>query len=403
MQYFLFILKSALDDFRRNKVRTFLTSLGILIGVSSVILLMALGLGFKEYIRQQFESLGTNILIVMPGKILEGGSFSSSSESSLTGARFEESDINRLKRIDGLSYVVPVFIKTVKTSSSESSEIGDLFATSSDIFVMRNLEAEKGVVFDKGDDEKKTKNVVIGPKIAIKLFSSTDNAVGKTLKIENVAFKVIGVLKSKGGGGFGGPDFDSFIYMPFRSALSFNPDKKIFTIYLKANDENQIPQLKEDVKKSLVKNYDKDDFSVLEQNEILNAVSSIFAMLNSILVTIAAISLLVGGIGIMNIMFVSVMERTREIGIRRAIGATRKDILYQFLMEAVALSLAGGIMGLIFSFVTVMVIQRFFPALIDYFSVMTALIVSSAIGILFGIIPSRRAAYLTPVEAIRYE
>lgn len=403
MQYFLFILKSALDDFRRNKVRTFLTSLGILIGVSSVILLMALGLGFKEYIRQQFESLGTNILIVMPGKILEGGSFSSSSESSLTGARFEESDINRLKRIDGLSYVVPVFIKTVKTSSSESSEIGDLFATSSDIFVMRNLEAEKGVVFDKGDDEKKTKNVVIGPKIAIKLFSSTDNAVGKTLKIENVAFKVIGVLKSKGGGGFGGPDFDSFIYMPFRSALSFNPDKKIFTIYLKASDENQIPQLKEDVKKSLVKNYDKDDFSVLEQNEILNAVSSIFAMLNSILVTIAAISLLVGGIGIMNIMFVSVMERTREIGIRRAIGATRKDILYQFLMEAVALSLAGGIMGLIFSFVTVMVIQRFFPALIDYFSVMTALIVSSAIGILFGIIPSRRAAYLTPVEAIRYE
>ena len=403
MHYFLFILKSALDDFRRNKVRTFLTSLGILIGVSSVVLLMALGLGFKEYIRQQFESLGTNILIVMPGKILEGGSFSSSSESSLTGARFEESDINRLKRIDGLSYVVPVFIKTVKTSSSESSEIGDLFATSSDIFVMRNLEAEKGVVFDKGDDEKKTKNVVIGPKIAIKLFSSTDNAVGKTLKIENVAFKVIGVLKSKGGGGFGGPDFDSFIYMPFRSALSFNPDKKIFTIYLKASDENQIPQLKEDVKKSLVKNYDKDDFSVLEQNEILNAVSSIFAMLNSILVTIAAISLLVGGIGIMNIMFVSVMERTREIGIRRAIGATRKDILYQFLMEAVALSLAGGIMGLIFSFVTVMVIQRFFPALIDYFSVMTALIVSSAIGILFGIIPSRRAAYLTPVEAIRYE
>src|SRR3989338_3238252 len=403
MQYFLFILKSALDDFRRNKVRTFLTSLGILIGVSSVVLLVALGLGFKEYIRQQFESLGTNILIVMPGKILEGGSFSSSSESSLTGARFEESDINRLKRIDGLSYVVPVFIKTVKTSSSESSEIGDLFATSSDIFVMRNLEAEKGVVFDKGDDEKKTKNVVIGPKIAIKLFSSTDNAVGKTLKIENVAFKVTGVLKSKGGGGFGGPDFDSFIYMPFRSALSFNPDKKIFTIYLKASDENQIPQLKEDVKKSLVKNYDKDDFSVLEQNEILNAVSSIFAMLNSILVTIAAISLLVGGIGIMNIMFVSVMERTREIGIRRAIGATRKDILYQFLMEAVALSLAGGIMGLIFSFVTVMVIQRFFPALIDYFSVMTALIVSSAIGILFGIIPSRRAAYLTPVEAIRYE
>lgn len=403
MQYFLFILRSAIDDFRRNKVRTFLTSLGILIGVSSVVLLMALGLGFKEYIRQQFENLGTNLIIVMPGKILEGGSFSSSSESSLTGARFDEKDISRLKRIDGLSYVVPVFLKTVKASGNESSEIGDLFATTSDIFTVRNLEAESGIVFEREDDEKKAKNVVIGPKIANKLFGSTDNAVGRTLKVENVAFKVIGVLKSKGGGGFGGPDFDSFIYMPFRSALPFNSDKKIFTIYLMARDENQIPQLKEDVKKLLEKNYDKDDFSVLEQNEILNAVSSIFAMLNSILVAIAAISLLVGGVGIMNIMFVSVMERTKEIGIRRAIGATRKDILFQFLMESIALSLIGGIMGLILSFITVTVIQRFFPAFIDYFSVMIALTVSSVIGILFGIIPSRHAAYLTPVEAIRYE
>lgn len=403
MMYFIFLLRGAFGDFVRNKVRTLLTSLGILIGVSSVVLLLALGLGFKVYIKNQFESLGTNIVIVMPGKVLEGGSFSSSGESAITGAKFQESDITALKRLAGQSYVVPVFMKTVKATGTSNSEIGDLFATTSDIFPMRNIELENGELFKSSDNEKKSKVVVIGPKIAQKLYGDPEQAVGKVLKIEDIAFKVVGTLKSKGGGGLGGPDFDSFIYLPLRSAQPFNPTKSIFTIYMKASNESGIPSLKEDIKTTLLRNYEKDDFSVVEQNDILNAVSSIFSILNSVLVAIAAISLLVGGVGIMNIMFVSVMERIREIGIRRSIGATRNDILFQFLIESIALSLFGGVAGLVVSFGVILILQRFFPAYIDIRSVLLALGVSSSIGIVFGVIPARKAAYLAPVEAIKYE
>ncbi len=174
-------------------------------------------------------------------------------------------------------------------------------------------------------------------------------------------------------------------------------------MYIKADNEQVIPQIKTQVKTVLTRRYKEDDFSIVEQTEILNAVSSIFSILNTILVLIGAISLVVGGIGIMNIMYVSVVERTREIGIRRAIGATKRDILSQFLAESVILSLIGGIGGIIFSFLIVLLIQRAFPAYIDATSVIIAFGVSSTIGIVFGVFPARKAANLSPIEAIRYE
>lgn len=402
MQYFLFILKSSIEDFRRNKVRTILTSLGILIGVSSVVLLLAFGLGLKQYIKNQFESLGTNLVIIMPGNILKNGRFQSGG-GNMGNIKFDEKDVLSLKKVKSAVFVVPIFTKNVTAGANGKLENGSLYATTADIFITRNLVADAGRIFDKNDVEKRSKIVVLGPKLAEKLFGDSPSAVGKTVKIEGQGFKVAGVLTSKGGGGFGGPDLDSFIYMPYKTAFTFNEDKSFFTIYLKAENEEVIPAMKDDISKILLKRYKEDEFSVVEQTEILNAVSSIFSMLNIVLVAIATISLVVGGIGIMNIMYVSVTERTREIGIRRAIGAQAKDILFQFLTESVILSLLGGLLGLGFSYLVVFIVQRFFPLYIDIISIIIAIGVSSSIGILFGVFPARKAAALSPIEAIRYE
>ena len=403
MTYIIFIIKSAVDDFRRNKVRTFLTSLGILIGVSSVVLLNAFGLGLKQYIKSQFESLGSNLIFVVPGQVLQSGSANRPGGGALGGAEFDERDVNSLKRIENIDYIVPVFTKTVYAESNDKTELVSILASTADFFVLLNLENEFGDLYAKSDVDKRAKIVVIGPKLAEKLYSDKESALDKFIKINNQRYRIVGITKSKGGGGLAGPDFDSYVYMPYKSAYSFNPKKIFITVYLKAVDDKSIPQIKKDVKELLLKRYNEGDFSILEQTEILNTVNSIFGVLNMILVMIGAISLIVGGIGIMNIMYVSVVERTREVGIRRSIGATRSDILLQFLSEAVILSLIGGSAGIIVSYLATLVVQRVFPAYIDINSVLIALTVSSAIGIVFGVFPARKAANLTPVEAIRYE
>src|SRR3989344_4153615 len=199
MSYFLFILKSAVFDFSRNKGRTFLTSLGILIGVLAVILLVAFGFGLRKYIQQQFESLGTNLLRVVPGQILQGGSFRSGPGAFGT-IRFDEKDVAILKRIKNAGYVIPVFSKTITIVGGGKNETGDLYASSADIFKGLNLKAKFGEIFTKEAVAKRSKTVVIGPKIAEKLFGSSSLAVGNKIKVEGQSFKVIGVLEPKGGG-----------------------------------------------------------------------------------------------------------------------------------------------------------------------------------------------------------
>ena len=401
MSYFLFILKSAVFDFSRNKGRTFLTSLGILIGVLAVILLVAFGLGLRKYIQQQFESLGTNLLRVVPGQILQGGSFRSGPGAFGT-IRFDEKDVAILKRIKNAGYVIPVFSKTITIVGGGKNETGDLYASSADIFKGLNLKAKFGEIFTKEAVAKRSKTVVIGPKIAEKLFGSSSLAVGNKIKVEGQSFKVIGVLEPKGGG-FGGPDLDSFVYMPYKTAYIFNPDKKFLAIVVKTDTAESMDTVKAEIKTRLNKRYKEDDFSVIEQAELLSAISSIFSIINLVLVSIAAISLVVGGIGIMNIMYVTVTERIREIGIRRAMGARKVDILSQFLIESVILSLFGGFLGIFIAFLITLFIQQFFPAYIDLNSVLLALGVSSAIGIIFGVFPAKKAADLSPIDAIRYE
>jgi len=404
MQFITTTAKTAFANFRRNKVRTFLTSLGILIGVASVVLLMAVGTGLKNYIQNQFESLGTNLLTIVPGQILQNGSFrTSGGAASLTGIEFDEKDVIRLKRINGAQMVVPIFTKSLTASTGNKSEYSSLYAGTEEIFPSRNLSAQFGTVFTRTDNSKRSKVVVLGPKLADKLFGDESHAIGRTIQLENQTYRVKGVLKPKGGGGFGGPDFDSFIYAPYKSTISFNPRKTFFTLLIKAEDGTNLDKLRTSLQNALERRYNEDEFSIIKQTEILNAITSIFAVLNSVLVLIGAISLIVGGIGIMNIMYVTVVERTREIGIRRAIGATKRQILLQFLTESVLLSLSGGVAGIIVSYLVTLAIRSVFPAEINIMSVIIAFGVSTLIGIGFGVFPARAAAELSPIEAIRYE
>jgi putative ABC transport system permease protein len=401
MKNLVFIFKSAIEDFSRNKLRTFLTSLGILIGVFAVVVLIAMGLGLKKYISDQFEAMGKNTIFLVPGRILSGGGFSGSA-SSITG-RFDSRDLDTLKRIKNVSKVGPLTLKSTKLIGLLKEDFADIMFSSEVLLEIMGFEMDTGRFFDKTDVTKRAKVVVVGSKIATDYYGSAEDAIGQKVTVDDVKFTIIGVTKSKGGGGMGGPDYDSYLYGPYTTGYIFNPDKKFFRLMVKTENESFVPQVKEDIKNEFLKRHKEEEFSVVEPTELLSAITSIFTVLNTILVAIAAISLVVGGIGIMNIMYVTVSDRIKEIGVRRALGARKSDILYQFLSEAILLSSIGGVLGLSLAYLAVFAVQNLFPAYIDLMSVLLALGISSAIGITFGVFPARKAANLEPVEAIRYE
>jgi len=390
------LVKSAISDFRRNKVRTFLTSLGITIGVLAVVMLIALGLGIKNYIREQFENLGANLIAVLPGSGFAGGRFGA---GLVGGTKFDEKDLKELERIPQLKYVVPVFFKTARIEADGKKEFGYIRGVGEDFFKLRNVKIKIGRQFTASENQAGVKVAVVGNTLAEKLFGTSNKALGKTIRFEKQRFKVIGVIEKSGNS-----EEDFGVVLPYKSTFgSINPEKTFWGINLGVESERQVETAKSRVKETLLKRYKEDDFSVVEQTEILSTINQIFNILNSVLIAIGSISLLVGGVGIMNIMYASVTERTKEVGIRRAIGATEKDILLQFLSEAVLLSFLGGFLGLLVSIIIVVLVKPFFPLSLNFFSVIITLTVSSGIGIFFGVFPARRAAKLPPIEAIRYE
>ena len=393
------LLKSAFADFKRNKIRTFLTSLGILIGVFSVVMLIALGLGLKNYIYQQFESMGANLLAVMPGGGFGEGGTGNFGASFIGGVEFDDKDVSSLKRISELEYVAPVFLQGTQVEALGQKEIGYIMGSNEELFELLSLDPLAGNLFTKGDVSSKNKVAVLGYTIAEKLFGDPKDSIGKTVRTNNQRFKVIGVLEKKGDN-----QQDSGVFIPYKTiAGNINKNKTFYTIYLGVESKDLVSDAKQKAIDTLSKRYDEDKFSVIEQAKILSTINQIFSIINAVLVSIGSISLLVGGIGIMNIMYASVTERTKEVGIRRAVGATRNDILIQFLTESVILSLIGGLMGLLISIILVLIIRTFFPASINLLSVFVALAVSTTIGIFFGVLPAKRAANLAPIEAIRYE
>ena len=397
--YYYFIFRTVAEDFKRNKTRTFLASLGILIGVLSVVMLIALGIGLKNYISNQFESLGSNLIFVLPGGDLSEGGLQSFSSSLISSVKFDSRDVSSLKRLNSVDYVVPTFQQSVVVEYGGEKERGTVMGTNGEVFPLYNVDVKAGRVFSLTEGEKPLKDVVLGDVIAEKLFDEVNNAVNKRIKIGNQRYKVIGVIES-----VGDPDMQNGIFIPYKTTfLTLNPNKEFLAIAVGVNDESEIDSVKQRIEETLGKRYDEDNFSVSKQDDLLDIVNQIFGVLNSVLIAIGSISLLVGGIGIMNIMYANVTERTKEIGIRRALGATQKDIMYQFLLESLLLSLFGGLLGIFIAFAIVLLVRPFFPIALNLVSVLVAVTISSGIGIFFGVFPARRAAKLTPIEAIRYE
>lgn len=386
------IIKNTFFEFSRNKVRTFLTSIGITVGVFSVVLLIAIGLGLKNYLTQQFSNLGANIVALVPGNGANGGF------AALAGSiRFDEEDVRTLERIQSIDYVAPAFISNLTLEYKNEEKVASLIGTSESYGPLFALELLAGKFFDKSDVSSAAKVGYIGETLAGNLFGEPERAINQYVKGRDIRFRVIGVVKN-----IGNPSRDNAIYVPYTTTFSkLNPKKDFFTVYAGIENKDFVAQARKEIEKVMLKKYDEDEFGVFEPSEILSSLDQIFAVLNVVVASIASISLIVGGIGIMNIMYANVTERTKEIGIRRAIGATRGDVLVQFLAESTVLSFLGGVLGLLLAGIIVLIIRNFFPAEINLISVGLSVGISSFIGIFFGVFPARRAANLTPIEAIR--
>lgn len=397
------LLKSSFKSILKNKSRTILTSLGIIIGVTSVILLTSIGNGLKSYITKQFDALGANSIFITPGKVFnDNGGFSQGSMMMTTS--FTQKDVTNLERKLKNTTIMPVNATYADIKSNNAIKKQTEIDGTNEAYGKNNNVVPSdgnGRWFTDEENSKKTPVVVLGYKIAKTLFPKS-SAVGKKVIIKGKNLKVVGVVDQKGAS-MGGPSVDDAVYAPFSIVSDLAGNDDVNTIVVKAPDKDSIESTKKEITKVFLEKYDKDAFSVFDSSQLLSSINSIINILTIALTGIAAISLVVGGVGIMNIMLVSVTERTREIGLRKAIGAYPRAILIQFLIEAVILSCFGGLVGVIFGSLGTLAINSFFPAKITISSIILAFGVSSAVGIIFGVAPARKASKLSPIEALRYE
>jgi putative ABC transport system permease protein len=384
-----------------NKLRATLTMLGIIIGVSCVILLVAVGQGLQIYITEQFESLGANTVAVLPGEVsLEGGF--SGSQPDFVGSKLTLKMASDLDRLGGPIEAAGAAIQIPATLSykgkTKRATVAGITANYSDI---RNLTTSDGRNITQADVDSARNVAVIGDSIRETLFGQSDS-IGKDITLSNAKFTVIGILTNTGSGGLG-LDINNFVSIPITSAQRLTGDTTVQAINIKARTKEDIPTAIDNAKRYMATQLKKDEYSVLDQQSLVSSINSILGIVTAALGGIAAISLVVGGIGIMNIMLVSVTERTKEIGLRKAIGAKPGDILTQFLIEAIVLSLVGGGIGIALGYLGALAISQYFPAQVTLWSVGLAFGVSSLVGIIFGVAPAIRASRLQPIEALRYE
>jgi putative ABC transport system permease protein len=377
-----------------------LTTLGVIIGVASVILLVSIGTGLQAFVTKEFESLGSNVLLVSPGKINFGGGPPQNVE-----AKFDFDDVRRLDNLgDPISKASGMISRGMTLKYRSESFYGTLTGVDEEYPEFGNVEIESGKFFSKSAVERSQTVAVLGYKVYTELFGEGRPAIGKEMDIAGRKVEVIGVLKEKGGSFGGGPDENSYVFMPVSAASKVTGIEKPAALMIQTTS----PESTELAAKK-VKNYfynqglTDDDFTVLEPKELLETINSFLGAVTGALSGIAAISLVVGGIGIANIMLVSVTERTREIGLRMALGATRRDILLQFLIESVVLSVFGGAIGIAIGAGLSALMRQFIQTQVSPQSVILAFGISALVGILSGSAPAVRASRLNPIEALRYE
>lgn len=388
-----------------NKVRSFLTMLGVIIGVGSVVLLTSIGTGLQAYITDQFADLGGNVIFVSPGNPFgEGGGFAGEGAFiDATKPLLKRQQLNQILRNNRglITEGVITALGTGEARYRDTTTRITLYGVTASYEQVMRTKAEKGQWFTDAQESSGDRVVMLGPKVAEELFGQVD-PVGKRLRIDSRTYTVSGVLEEKGGG-FGGPGFDNYIYLPLNTLFDDFNTELVDSFILEAVSQERVPEAKAGVERTMSQFLEDKEFSVYDQSQLLDTINNILGVLTIGLGGIAAISLVVGGIGIMNIMLVSVTERTREIGLRKALGATPNIILLQFLIEAALLSIFGGLIGLTLAYLGSLAIQPFFPARVTMDAIMLAFGVSTAVGLIFGAAPARRAAKLSPIEALRYE
>ena len=393
------ITKLAVRSLLRNKSRSILTMLGIIIGVSAVILLVSIGQGLQNYITQQFESLGSDLIIILPGKVGSGGSISG---PNLAGSKLTLAMVDKVSRLGGSVETAGAGIEMPATVSYQGkSKYTTTTGMTSEYQKMRNLTVSTGRMISDSDDRVGRNVADIGPGMVDALFGG-GNPIGKEVTIGGQKFQVVGILSKIASGGLG-VDINSFVVMPLATAQKLFGMKSVQGIGVKAINKDSIPEATAQVNRELLKYLKSDDFTITDSSSLVATINQILGVVTLALGGIAAISLVVGGVGIMNIMLVSVTERTREIGLRKAVGAKPQDILVQFLIESVTLSVAGGGIGVLIGFLGALAMNQFISTTVTFWSVALAFGVSAAIGIIFGVAPAARASKLNPIEALKYE
>ncbi|MCX6785058.1 MAG: ABC transporter permease [Candidatus Komeilibacteria bacterium] len=391
-----------------NKIRSFLTTLGIVIGISSVIAMLAIGQGAQSSIQSSIQSIGSNLIIIMPGAQRGPGTTVSAGRGSaksltLADAQAISQEVSNLK---GVSPEVSGRYQVTAKGTNTNTQVVGVNSAYPDV---RNVAVDNGAFISEQNLTTASKVAVIGPTVRDDLFGVDSNPLGQTIRIKQINFTIIGITKAKGGSGFGSQD--DMIFIPLTTAQKFLAgDEYVTSISAAAQDAESTATVQQQITDLLLTRHhiaspQLADFNTLNQADIAATASSVAQIFTILLGSVAGISLVVGGIGIMNMMLTTVTERTREIGLRKSIGAKRRDISLQFLIEAVTLTFLGGLLGVILGWLISWGITYFglIQTKVSPFSVLLAFSVSAAIGIIFGYYPARRAAKLNPIDALRFE
>lgn len=400
------LLKIALKALNNNKLRCFLTMLGIIIGVASVITMLAIGQGSKNSIKEQISEMGSNMIMIHPGHMQRGGVRQSADDMQ----SLEVADYEALATLPGVAAISPSVNSGGQLVNGNNNYPSTIYGITPDYLEIRKLKVKDGAMFTEHDIKSAAKVCVLGKTVVDNLFPNGEDPVGRVVRFGKIPLTVIGVLESKGTNSMG-MDQDDVVLAPYTTVM-----KRILAIdyiqgiFASAVDEDQTEETIEQITGMLrerhkIKPDAEDDFDIRSQQELSEMMNSTSDMMTVLLACIAGISLLVGGIGIMNIMYVSVTERTREIGLRMSIGARGIDILSQFLIEAVIISVSGGVIGILLGCLASWLVNLIahWPVYIQVYSVVLSFAVCTITGVFFGWYPAKKAANLDPIEAIRYE